>query len=257
MPRSARRIGGVTTLVGEPQNLLIAEAGRVGLSRSSSSQMAPVAVPVAVAGFATCWLSSGCGWFGYGAELRRRARGAAGASRRARRRARSPRDRQVLIVQAVGRRRPRAVRSRFHVAEVGLIGLLVIVLATAFTGVIEEHRIGKAFEAAMPFTALLVVFFAIVARDPRPAPVRAGDRRACFARGTRAGRDALYRDRRALGDQRQRIRRDDLHHRDQGGVSAGSHRPASSSRCSRSRSTRAPTSPASRRRTARRRSCSC
>ncbi|MGH8186512.1 MAG: sodium/proton antiporter, partial [Steroidobacteraceae bacterium] len=48
-------------------------------------------------------------------------------------------------------------------AEVGIIGLLVIVLATAFTGVTEEQRLGKAFEAALPFTALLVVFFAVVA----------------------------------------------------------------------------------------------
>ena len=52
----------------------------------------------------------------------------------------------------------------FHVAEVGLIGLMVIILATSFTGVTEEHRIGKAFEAALPFTALLVVFFVIVAQ---------------------------------------------------------------------------------------------
>ena len=29
-------------------------------------------------------------------------------------------------------------------------------------GVIEEHQIGKAFEEALPFTALLVVFFSIV-----------------------------------------------------------------------------------------------
>ena len=36
-------------------------------------------------------------------------------------------------------------------------------LATAFNGVTEEHRIGHAFEEALPFTALLVVFFAIVA----------------------------------------------------------------------------------------------
>jgi NhaB family Na+:H+ antiporter len=39
----------------------------------------------------------------------------------------------------------------------------VIVLLTAFNGVIDEHSIGKAFEEALPFTALLVVFFAIVA----------------------------------------------------------------------------------------------
>jgi NhaB family Na+:H+ antiporter len=37
------------------------------------------------------------------------------------------------------------------------------VLATAFNGITEEYRIGHAFEEALPFTALLVVFFAIVA----------------------------------------------------------------------------------------------
>ena len=51
----------------------------------------------------------------------------------------------------------------FHIAPVGLIGLMIIVLLTAFNGVIDEHKIGHAFEEALPFTALLVVFFAIVA----------------------------------------------------------------------------------------------
>ena len=51
----------------------------------------------------------------------------------------------------------------FHLAEPGLIGLMVIVLVTAFNGIVEEHQIGHAFEEALPFTALLVVFFAIVA----------------------------------------------------------------------------------------------
>jgi len=50
-----------------------------------------------------------------------------------------------------------------HVAQPGMIGLMIIVLATAFTGVTEEHQIGKAFEEALPFTALLAVFFVIVA----------------------------------------------------------------------------------------------
>ena len=50
-----------------------------------------------------------------------------------------------------------------HWAAVGLIGLMVIVLLTAFNGIVEEHQLGHAFEEALPFTALLVVFFAIVA----------------------------------------------------------------------------------------------
>ena len=45
----------------------------------------------------------------------------------------------------------------------GLIGLSVIILATTFTGVTDEHAIGKAFTEALPFTALLAVFFAVVA----------------------------------------------------------------------------------------------
>jgi NhaB family Na+:H+ antiporter len=40
---------------------------------------------------------------------------------------------------------------------------MVIILLTASNGVIEEHKLGHAFEEALPFTALLVVFFAIVA----------------------------------------------------------------------------------------------
>jgi Na+:H+ antiporter, NhaB family len=43
-----------------------------------------------------------------------------------------------------------------------MLGLALIVLATAATGVNDEHRIGTAFTESMPFTALLVVFFCIV-----------------------------------------------------------------------------------------------
>jgi len=50
-----------------------------------------------------------------------------------------------------------------HLASVGLIGLMVIILATTFCGVTDEHAIGKAFQEALPFTSLLVVFFAVVA----------------------------------------------------------------------------------------------
>ena len=46
----------------------------------------------------------------------------------------------------------------FHIAEVGFIGLMVIILLTAFNGVTDEHHFGHAFTEALPFTALLVVF---------------------------------------------------------------------------------------------------
>ena len=51
----------------------------------------------------------------------------------------------------------------FHLASVGLIGLSIIILCTSFCGITSEHALGKAFQESLPFTALLVVFFTIVA----------------------------------------------------------------------------------------------
>jgi Na+:H+ antiporter, NhaB family len=77
-------------------------------------------------------------------------------------RKRTSREVAILLVQAITAA-ILIIALGFHLAEVGIIGLVVIVLATAFAGVTEEQRLGKAFESALPFTALLVVFFAIVA----------------------------------------------------------------------------------------------
>ncbi|MGP4845475.1 sodium/proton antiporter NhaB [Marinobacter sp. 1Y8] len=154
-------LGGVATMVGEPQNLLIAKV--VGWDFVEFFlRMAPVSIPVLIAGLLTCLLLEKMGWFGYGARLPKPVRQVLeefAANERARR---SPSDRAALWVQGMA-----AVvlvfGLAFHVAEVGLIGLLVIVLITSFTGVTDEHQIGKAFQEALPFTSLLVVFFAVVA----------------------------------------------------------------------------------------------
>jgi len=154
-------IGGVATQVGEPQNLLI--AGHAGWNFSEFFlAVAPVSIPVAIAGLATCCLVDRLQWFGYGAQLPDAVR-AVLSEQIAQQSARlAARDRYAIAVQAVVALLL-VLALAFHVAEVGLIGLMVIVLATSFTGITDEHRLGKAFEAALPFTALLVVFFAIVA----------------------------------------------------------------------------------------------
>jgi NhaB family Na+:H+ antiporter len=46
---------------------------------------------------------------------------------------------------------------------VGFIGLGLIIFQTALIGITDEHSLGHAFEEALPFTGLLVVFFVIVA----------------------------------------------------------------------------------------------
>lgn len=153
-------LGGVMTMVGEPQNLLIAEEAGWGFVEFFMRTL-PVSLPVFVVGLATCGALEAFGLFGYGGPLPENVRNVLLEFDRHEGATRSTREKAIIIVQALV-----AVflvlALGFHWAEVGLIGLGVIVLATAFTGVTEEHRLGHAFHEALPFTALLVVFFAIV-----------------------------------------------------------------------------------------------
>ncbi|MEP5763136.1 MAG: sodium/proton antiporter NhaB [Halieaceae bacterium] len=154
-------LGGVCTLVGEPQNLLIATIAEWDFL-TFFLNMAPITMPTLAAGLMTCYLLEVSGKFGYGAELPIAVREVLEEFEEKEVAQRSSRQTARLIVQA-------AVAVilvlglAMHLAAVGLIGLMIIVLLTAFNGVIEEHQIGHAFEEALPFTALLVVFFAIVA----------------------------------------------------------------------------------------------
>lgn len=153
-------LGGVCTLVGEPQNLIV--GATAGWSFATFFvHMAPVSLPVLAAGLLTCsWLEQ-ARRFGYGTALPSAVRDVLEAHMLSRTTP-DPELRARLVVQGVA-----AVllvlALALHWAEVGIIGLAVIVLQTSLNGITEEARLGAAFEAAMPFTALLVVFFGIVA----------------------------------------------------------------------------------------------
>jgi Na+:H+ antiporter, NhaB family len=157
----ATALGGVMTLVGEPQNLLIGTLAGWDF-REFFVRMAPVSIPVVVAGLVTCALLERFRLFGYGAELPERVRAVLVAFDEAENRKRTARNRAALISEA-------AVLAfliaglALHLTAVGLIGVSVIVLATSLLGVTEERQLGHAFQEALPFTALLVVFFAVVA----------------------------------------------------------------------------------------------
>ncbi len=154
-------LGGVMTLVGEPQNLLIGHI--MGWDFITFFiKVLPVSLPVFFVGLATCALVEITGTFGFGEKLSDNVRAVLTEFEAAEEAKRGLRDKAVLIVQALSALFL-VVGLALHLAEVGLIGLSVIVLATAFNGVTEEHRLGHAFEEALPFTSLLVVFFAIVA----------------------------------------------------------------------------------------------
>lgn len=154
-------LGGVCTLVGEPQNLLIGH--EMGWHFADFFfKVAPVSMPVLAAGLVSCVLLEKLRLFGYGTLMPERVRQVLAAYAAEDDAARTPAQRIALVVQGLAAL-ILIVCLGLHIAEVGLIGLLVIVLITAFTGITDEHRLGRAFQDAMPFTALLVVFFAVVA----------------------------------------------------------------------------------------------
>jgi NhaB family Na+:H+ antiporter len=154
-------LGGVCTLVGEPQNLLIATVAEWDFIKFFTI-MAPVTMPVLAAGLTTCYLLEVTGKFGYGTRLPNNVRLVLMEYQEGEEAHRNARQDARLLVQAAVAI-ILVVALALHWAAVGLVGLMVIVLLTAFNGVVEEHQIGHAFEEALPFTALLVVFFAIVA----------------------------------------------------------------------------------------------
>ena len=154
-------LGGVSTIVGEPQNLLIGSIAGWNFLEFFI-QMLPISFPVFIFGILTCYFIEKFKLFGYGAELSDDLRLVIENFGVEEDKKRTLNDKTKLFTQF-------AVviililSLAFNVASVGLIGLMVIVLLTAFNGIIKEHELGKAFEEALPFTALLVVFFVIVA----------------------------------------------------------------------------------------------
>ena len=154
-------LGGVSTTVGEPQNLLIASVADWSFVEFFI-KMLPISFPVFICGLLTCYLLERFSLFSYGVQLPDHIRQILIDFDKSETSKRSQAQNTKIITQALV-----AVilvfSLAFGLAAVGLIGLMIIVLLTAFNGVIEEHQLGKAFEEALPFTALLVVFFAIVA----------------------------------------------------------------------------------------------
>jgi NhaB family Na+:H+ antiporter len=154
-------LGGVTTLVGEPQNLLIAKIMDWSFIEFFL-RMAPISMPVLAVGLLTCASLEFFKKFGYGTQLSQKVRTVLEDYDREMAEKRTKQDNAILIVQGIVAL-VLVFALALGLAEPGIVGLLVIVLATAFNGVTEEHRLGAAFEEALPFTSLLVVFFAIVA----------------------------------------------------------------------------------------------
>ena len=124
--------------------------------------MAPITMPVLACGLLTTIFLEKTKLFGYGTQMPSVARGIIENYTEESDAKRTKKEKYALMVQAISAILL-IVGLALHLAPVGLIGLGLIIVQTAFTGIIDEHAIGKAFEEALPFTGLLVVFFVIVA----------------------------------------------------------------------------------------------
>lgn len=154
-------LGGVCTLVGEPQNLLIGE--RMGWDFIEFFlRMAPITIPVLFAGLITTVILETTGIFGFGQKLPKVARTIIENYTEEEDLKRTDKEKWGIKVQAVSAILL-IIGLATHIAPVGFIGLALIVIQTAFMGITKEHQLGRAFEEALPFTGLLVVFFVIVA----------------------------------------------------------------------------------------------
>ena len=153
-------LGGVCTIVGEPQNLLIAKiAGWEFIE--FFMRMAPITMPVFVAGLITCVFVERFSIAGFGNQLPESIRKTFNDFDEYEKQNTTAIHKAELLVEGVVAIFL-VVALALHVAAVGLIGLAVIILLTSFKGITEEHDLGEAFHEALPFTALLAVFFAIV-----------------------------------------------------------------------------------------------
>ena len=153
-------LGGVCTLVGEPQNLLIAAIAGWEFVEFFL-RMAPITMPVFVAGIFTCFIIERFSIAGFGNQLPPNIREIFNDYSVYREENITAKDRAELLVESLVAVFL-VIALGLHLAAVGLIGLSVIILLTAFKGITEEHHLGEAFHEALPFTALLAVFFAIV-----------------------------------------------------------------------------------------------
>jgi NhaB family Na+:H+ antiporter len=154
-------LGGVCTLVGEPQNLLIGE--RMGWDFIQFFlQMMPITIPVLICGLITTVVLELTGTFGFGAKMPNIAKTIIERYTEEEDANRTAKQKYGLKIQGVAAILL-IIGLALHIAPVGLIGLALIIFQTAFMGITEEHALGRAFEEALPFTGLLVVFFVVVA----------------------------------------------------------------------------------------------
>lgn len=153
-------LGGVCTIVGEPQNIIIGNIAGWNFVEFAV-RVSPVSMPVVLCGFLTCFLLEKTKLFGFGKTMPESVHKMLVEQDKTTMENLTKRDKLRLIIQAICCVWL-VIGLALHLAAVGLIGLSIIILATGFCGVTSEEEIGKSFTESLPFCALLCVFFTVV-----------------------------------------------------------------------------------------------
>lgn len=154
-------LGGTMTIVGEPHNLMIGSMMNWSFA-DFFIHCSVISVPAAIVGFTLCPILEVIKFPGFGYQIPERIRKMITSDYESKLKKLSKQSIFAYSVQGIV-----AILLFFalamHVAEVGLIGVAIIIVLSAFTGITKEHDFAGAFSNAMPFVALIVVFFAILA----------------------------------------------------------------------------------------------
>jgi len=164
-------LGGVMTMVGEPQNVMLVKIINTILTQTDLPlwdfqtffiRMLPVTLPTLLAGLTTTIILEKFKLFGFGKVMTSEEKEVIMEWRNQYIQSMNQTERLSLMMQGVV-----ALLLVFmlitHFAEVGLIGLVIIIFASATTGKKDEHDFVPAFEEGGPFLVVLGVLFAFVA----------------------------------------------------------------------------------------------
>jgi NhaB family Na+:H+ antiporter len=152
-------LGGITTLIGEPQNLLIGAVMGWHFVEFFI-KMLPVSVPVVVTGILTALLVEKFRYLDYGTPFTPLARKIITDKLAHDTLHRTPAQLWRLRSQAFCAI-VLVVALVLHVAEVYIIGLMLLILATTLNGS-TEHDVGEGLKEGASFVFVLALFFGIV-----------------------------------------------------------------------------------------------
>ncbi len=153
-------LGGIMTLIGEPQNLLIGAIMEWDFEEFFII-MSPISMSVFATGVLTAIAVIKLHWLDYGTPISEEIRALLTEETNKQLAKRSTRDTSKLIVQAIAGLILIAALV-LHISEVYVAGLILLIIVTSFNGA-SEHDIGEAVKEGGPFVFVLAVFFGIVA----------------------------------------------------------------------------------------------